>query len=617
MMLCPSSIAIQNKRQVFETVWSWTGKPSVQESPWLTDSVLAGAGSAGPGFNINRWREFLFLIRVARGFKQQSESERNKLLGDGWRFADFLASVEDSEARQLRHMLLFMLWPDLFERIFGGSDRQIIVAAFSRKTLKDVSRLSALEIDHELAQIRSDQEAKFHTKELDFYAAPLREQWERVKLPSASEQSVWIFQANPQKYDIDGALKRLATIVWSVRQYGNLIKKGDLAYIWRSGKQAGICAVATIDDNPSPLSRPEAERQFVKQLQDEGPAVPCTILKVLPQVLPKQTLQEHPILKDLSVLKFFQNTNYKVSSDQAAALAQFVPLELREPAPLTLALDDDWLGRQTLLSDDQLKAILDALRGESPQIIFSGPPGTSKTWIAECIAQYLTQGREGAYRIVQFHPSFSYESFIEGLRPVGKDGKIEFQPTKGALLDFIDVMEQRKDLGPGRPLYVLVIDEMNRANLSRVFGELMYLFEYRDKKISLQYRKDFALPSNLRFIGTMNTADRSIRSIDIALRRRFDVFEFPPSSLVLDSFFEGKTCEVANLSKGLTDLNNTLESELDRHHKIGHAFFMKKALDRKMFEAIWHRKIHPLIEEYFFDQPDKAKEFTIERFWPA
>ena len=127
---------------------------------------------------------------------------------------------------------------------------------------------------------------------------------------------------------------------------------------------------------------------------------------------------------------------------------------------------------------------------------------------AKHVIDYLTQGDPGRSRIVQFHPTYGYEEFIEGLRPVVDHGEIKFDRVDGLLLAY--VKEIARDTGPS----FLLIDEMNRANLARVFGELMYLFEYRDEPIDLRYTRGWELPANLKFIGTMNTADRSIRSID-------------------------------------------------------------------------------------------------------
>ena len=183
------------------------------------------------------------------------------------------------------------------------------------------------------------------------------------------------------------------------------------------------------------------------------------------------------------------------------------------------------------------------LGGPSPQVVFAGPPGTGKTWVAKHLITYLTQGRADRNRIVQFHPSYGYEDFTEGLRPAAVDGSMTFERVDGIVLEVVNQIE-----GQEEPFYLL-IDEMNRANLARVFGELMYLFEYRDERMSLRYTSDFRLPRTLRFVGTMNTADRSIRSIDIALRRRFEVFECPPSLGILQAFYDsdGRVNEVESL----------------------------------------------------------------------
>jgi 5-methylcytosine-specific restriction protein B len=116
-----------------------------------------------------------------------------------------------------------------------------------------------------------------------------------------------------------------------------------------------------------------------------------------------------------------------------------------------------------------------------------------------------------------------------------------------------------------------------------------------------------------------NTADRSIRSLDVALRRRFDVFELLPDGELLGRYYEraDKRCLIPGLVEGFMDLNAALETALDRHHTIGHAFFMRDDLTAGGLRNVWRRKVFPLIEEFFFDQPELAKEFSLERFWPA
>jgi 5-methylcytosine-specific restriction endonuclease McrBC GTP-binding regulatory subunit McrB len=188
---------------------------------------------------------------------------------------------------------------------------------------------------------------------------------------------------------------------------------------------------------------------------------------------------------------------------------------------------------------------------------------------------------------------------------------IQFQLVDGIVLDVI------KTMSTPDALQVLIVDEMNRANLPKIFGELMYLFEYRDEPIDLQYSKAFRLPRGLRFIGTMNTADRSIRSIDVALRRRFDVFECPPDAGVLERYYASYVNTVPDLVGGFEKLNGALRARLDRHHTIGHAFFMADPMTPERLRHVWDHKVAPLIEEYFFDQPDIAAEFVPEEYWPV
>jgi 5-methylcytosine-specific restriction protein B len=152
------------------TIWSWSNAPFPEDSLWIADDVLGGVGSAGTSFDTNRWRELMFFIRVMIAFKKLTRSEQTNLLADGWSFAKWLEQIPECESRQLSHMLLFLLFPDDFERIFGGTDRKKIVSAFTEKSMSQVRRLSALQIDRQLAEIRREKEEEFDTRELDFHA---------------------------------------------------------------------------------------------------------------------------------------------------------------------------------------------------------------------------------------------------------------------------------------------------------------------------------------------------------------------------------------------------------------------------------------------------------------
>lgn len=179
MYLCPSSLKSTHKREVIQKIWSWSGEPFPQSAPMLADDVLSGIGSAGPGYNLNLWRELVFFINFMQGFRRLPNDERKRLLEDGWAFADWLRNVPDWQARQLRHMLLFMLFPDEFERIFGQSDRRTIAQAFSGKETREVNKLDPVELDRLLREIRKRLESEYGTSALDYYTTPLLQQWSR------------------------------------------------------------------------------------------------------------------------------------------------------------------------------------------------------------------------------------------------------------------------------------------------------------------------------------------------------------------------------------------------------------------------------------------------------
>ena len=163
--------------------------------------------------------------------------------------------------------------------------------------------------------------------------------------------------------------------------------------------------------------------------------------------------------------------------------------------------------------------------------------------------------------------------------------------------------------------HFLVIDEINRGNLAKVFGELYFLLEYRDKPIQLQYSDEsFTMPANLYIIGTMNTADRSIALVDLALRRRFHFVEFHPGKPPVEGLLRRWLDRNAPGMSGVADVVDRANHELnDRQAAIGPSYFMKEGLDEEMVHLIWEHNVLPYIEERLHGEHERLDEFKLDR----
>lgn len=261
--------------------------------------------------------------------------------------------------------------------------------------------------------------------------------------------------------------------------------------------------------------------------------------------------------------------------------------------------------RETLLSETLFpEAVVDRwLRAinRKRRAVFYGPPGTGKTYVAERIARHLVSETTGFLEVVQFHPAYSYEDFIQGIRPTPKNGHLEYPVVDGCFLEFCDKAKGRE--GP----CVLIIDEINRADLSRVFGELMYVLEDSSRQVKLASGQEFRIPENVIILGTMNTADRSIAVVDHALRRRFAFIPLYPDYSVLKRFHSHRKtgAKVDGLIGELRKINKEID---DRRYEIGVSFFMTEELETDL-EDIWIMEIEPYLEEYFFDRPKLVDTF--------
>ena len=282
------------------------------------------------------------------------------------------------------------------------------------------------------------------------------------------------------------------------------------------------------------------------------------------------------------------------------------------------AFDRAAFTRETFLSEVWLDRVLGLLRLKR-QLILQGVPGTGKTHVARCLARLLTHDRADGVRLVQFHPAYSYEEFVEGIkaRSVEANGRSEvtYPVEDGVLAAFAEQAARR----PSEP-HVLLIDELNRGNLPRIFGELLYLLEYRDQAVTLPYSKrPFRLPDNLFVVATMNATDRSAVALDQALRRRFSFVDMPPDAALLANWLEAHPPADPDGTLGpwvvrvFEELNRRLARDLGPDKQVGHSFFMVPDLDAEKFAAVWDHHIRPLLLDYLGGRQDRLADYDPAR----
>ena len=239
-------------------------------------------------------------------------------------------------------------------------------------------------------------------------------------------------------------------------------------------------------------------------------------------------------------------------------------------------------------------------------LVFHGVPGTGKTYVGRAFARWVVGGDERRLETVQFHPGFAYEDFIQGLRPVSVKGQVRYELTDGLFLRYCKMAA-----GDRENPYVFFIDELNRASLPRVFGELNFLLEYRDESISLSGGGiSFSIPPNMYIVATMNEADRSVSSIDQAMIRRFSFVHLKPNYFALEAHFATYGLDSAPLVALLKEINEAVSAE---DVQMGISFFMQDG-ERlpELLADIWIGEVEPYLKESFYGHAESFQLYTWE-----
>ncbi len=581
--------------------------------PADVEAALLGGGvfHGGPAFTANRAEQITYLIQVARHFKSLAEQRLVDALADPLIFREEVNDVPTGQVAQ-RQSLLYLAFPHFYLPVVKIEHRTLLRDRLSGKYLASPTG----DLDSDIANIYeaiTDAEGGH----VDLYADPWIERW--LKKPEPSVRHAWKVHGSGVKgQDMVPTWRRNSTISLAaslLRPVSDDVGRDELkgfvdedyrssGYAQRQEKFDEFFAfltqmhrqdvVVTVSQGRAHFGIVTGDAEYVDS--SDGRSNLRRPVKWSDNSLP---LDELPTEVAARLSAQGEVLDLSQHLDTLIALA-----ERRRPPAGTAAMHlpdaTAELARRLYVPQAWLQECVELLR-DRPQLIFYGPPGTGKTYIAQELARHLAA--EGNVKIVQFHPAYSYEDFFEGYRPIKQGGEqVGFALKPGPLRSLVDRANENPE-----SVYVLIIDEINRGNLAKIFGELYFLLEYRDKSIDLLYSSDdsepFMLPKNIVILGTMNTADRSIALVDAAMRRRFAFLPLHPSEQPTNEILrkwladKGHPSYVADY---LDELNARID---DPDFKIGPSYFMRKAVhdtDGRGLQRVWRTSILPLLEEHHY-----------------
>lgn len=422
---------------------------------------------------------------------------------------------------------------------------------------------------------------------------------------SDSTVNYWWLNASPKIWSFNNIEVGQSVDYTSINENGNRrkifknfedVKEGDLVIGYESYPVKAIVAICRI------ARAHDGESIKVEKLENLINPIEYSRLT---------TIEE---LEDMEYFKTPRGSLFKLTKSEFDEIMDIIREETPVPSAISTSAytKEDFL-EEVFMDEDKYDQVCGLLRYKK-NIILQGAPGVGKTFVAKRLAYSIMNERDySRVEMVQFHQSYSYEDFIMGYRPEEQGFKLKY----GIFYRFC----KKAQNDPNRAYY-FIIDEINRGNLSKIFGELLMLIE-ADKRgdnyaLPLTYTESkFYVPKNVYIIGTMNTADRSLAMIDYALRRRFCFIDMEAAftNLNFKGFIENKNNELATIIiDRISKLNVAIESDpsLGKGFCIGHSYFCTKedTMSINDYENIIRYEIIPQLSEYWFDEPDKVREWT-------